>query len=87
LMRWVAWTELSAFPIVILETNCLLSREGSLKEHHNLTFSFYGSISLLTLATVDFPGPVWDATSLVGRSNPERTRILALIGVGTDFMV
>jgi hypothetical protein len=58
-----------------------------LKEHHNLTFSFYGSIYLLTLATVDFSGPVWDATTLVGRSNPERTRVLALIGVGTDFMV
>jgi hypothetical protein len=86
-MRWVAWTELSTFPIVILETICLLSGEGSLKEHCNLTFSFHGSIYLLTLATVDFPGPVWDATSLVERSNPERTRILALIGVGTDFMV
>jgi hypothetical protein len=73
--------------MVILETICLLSREVSLKEHCNLTFPFYGSIYLLTLATVDFPGPVWDATSLVGRSNLERTRILALIGVGTDFMM
>jgi hypothetical protein len=86
-MRWVAWTELSAFPMVILETMCLLSREGSLKKHHNLTFSFYGSIYLLTLATVDFPVPVWNATSLVERSNPEKTMILALIGIGTDFMV
>jgi hypothetical protein len=86
-MRWVAWPELSAFPMVILETICLLSREGSLKEHCNLTFSFYGSIYLLTLATVDFPVPVWNATSLVERSNPEKTMILALIGVGTDFMV
>jgi hypothetical protein len=86
-MRWVAWTELSAFPMVILETMCLLSREGSLKKHRNLTFSFYGSIYLLTLATVDFPVPVWNATSLVERSNPEKTMILALIGVGTDFMV
>jgi hypothetical protein len=65
-MRWVTWTELFAFPMIILETICLLSREGSLKEHCNLTFSFYKSIYLLTLATVDFPGPVWDATSLVG---------------------
>jgi hypothetical protein len=86
-MRWVAWTELSIFPMVILETICLLSGEESLKEHCNLTFSFHGSIYLLTLATVDFPEPVWDATSLVERSNAERTRILALIGVGTDFMV
>jgi hypothetical protein len=59
-MRWVAWTELSAFPMVILETICLLFREESLKEHRNLTFSFYGSIYLLNLATVDFPGPVTD---------------------------
>jgi hypothetical protein len=79
-MRWVAWTKLSAFPMVILETICLLVREGSLKEHYNLTFSFYGSIYLFALATVDFPGPVWDTTSLVGRSNPQRTKILALIG-------
>jgi hypothetical protein len=86
-MRWVAWTELFAFPTVILETMCLLSREGSLKKHCDLTFSFYGSIYLLTLATVDFPVPVWNATSLVERSNPEKTMILALIGVGTDFMV
>jgi hypothetical protein len=86
-MRWVASTELFAFSMVILKTICLLSREGSLKEHRNLTFSFYRSIYLLTLATVDFPGPVWDATSLVERSNPERTRILALIGIETDFMV
>jgi hypothetical protein len=86
-MRWVAWTELSTFPMVILETICLLFREESLKEHRDLTFSFYGSIYLLALATVDFLGPVWDATSLVERSNPERTRILALIGVGTDFMM
>jgi hypothetical protein len=73
--------------MVILETMYLLSREGSLKERRNLTFSCYGSIYLLTLATVDLPGPVWDATFLVKRSNPERTRILALIGVGTDFIV
>jgi hypothetical protein len=86
-MRWVAWTELSAFPMVILETICLLFREESLKEHRNLTFSFYGSIYLLNLATVDFPGPVWDATSLVGRLDPERTRVLAPIGVETDFVV
>jgi hypothetical protein len=86
-MRWVAWTELSAFPMVILETICLLFREESLKEHRNLTFSFYGSIYLLNLATVDFPGPVWDATSLVRRSDPERTRVLAPIGVETDFLV
>jgi hypothetical protein len=86
-MRWVAWTELSTFPMVILETICLLSGEGSLKEHRNLTFSFFGSIDLLALVTVDFLGPVWDATSLGERSNPERTRILALIGVGTDFMM
>jgi hypothetical protein len=86
-MRWVAWTELSTFPMVILETICLLFREESLKEHRDLTFSFYGSIYLLALATVDFLGPVWDATSLVERSNPERTRIMALIGVGTDFMM
>ena len=58
-----------------------------MKKHRNLTFSFYRSIYLLNLATVDFPGAVWDAISLVKRSNPERTRILALIGVGTDFMV
>jgi hypothetical protein len=86
-MRWVAWTELSAFPMVILEIICLLFREESLKEHRNLTFSFYGSIYLLNLATVDFPGPVWDATTLVGRSDPERTRVLAPIGVETDFLV
>jgi hypothetical protein len=86
-MRWVAWTELSTFPMVILETICLLSGEGSLKEYCNLTFSFDGSIYLLTLATVDFPGPVWDATTLVGRSDPERTRVLAPIGVETDFLV
>jgi hypothetical protein len=86
-MRWVAWTELSTFPMAILETICLLSGEGSLKEYCNLTFSFYGSIYLLTLATVDFPGPVWDATTLVGRSDPERTLVLAPIGVETDFLV
>jgi hypothetical protein len=71
---------------VILEANFLLLREESLKEHLKLTFSS-GRIYLLTLAIVDFPGPVWDAISLVGRSNSERTRILALIGVGMDFMV
>jgi hypothetical protein len=62
-------------------------REENLKKQPNMTFSFYESIYLLTLATVDFPEPVWDAISLVGRSNPERTRILALIGVGTHCMV
>jgi hypothetical protein len=62
-------------------------KRRKLEKHCNLIFSFYESIYLLTLATVDFPGPVWDATSLVERSNPERTRILALIGVGTDFMM
>jgi hypothetical protein len=67
--------------------NLSLIERKSLKEHPNLTFSFYGSIYLLTLATVDFPEPVWDAISLVGRSNPEKTTKLALIGVGTDCMV
>jgi hypothetical protein len=72
---------------VILEAILLLLREESLKEYFNLTFSFFGRIYLLTLATVDFPGPVWDAISLVGRSNSERTGMLALIQVETDFRV
>jgi hypothetical protein len=58
-----------SFPMVILETIFLLLSEESLKEHANLTFSFSGRIFLLTLAIVDFPGPVWDEISLVGRSN------------------
>jgi hypothetical protein len=72
---------------VILQAILLLLREESLKEYFNLIFSFFGRIYLLTLATVDFPGPVWDAISLVGRSNSERTGMLAQIQVETDFRV
>jgi hypothetical protein len=86
-MRWVAWTALSAFPVVILETIFLLSREESLEGCPNLTFSFSGRVSLMTLATVDFPRPVLDAIRLAERPDSERTRILAQIGVGMDFMV
>jgi hypothetical protein len=41
----------------------------------------------MTLATVDFPRPVLDAIRLAERPDSERTRILAQIGVGMDFMV
>jgi hypothetical protein len=87
LMRWVAWTALSAFSVVILKTILLQSREESLEGHPNLTFSFSGRASLMTLATVDSPRPVLDAICLAERPDSERTRILALIGVGMDFMV
>ena len=63
LMRWVAWTALLIFPVVILKTIILLSREENLEECPNLTFSFSGR-SLMTLATVDFPRPVLDVICL-----------------------
>ena len=56
-MRWVAWTALSAFPVIILEKILLLSKEKSLEGHSNLTFSFSERSSLMDLATVYFPKP------------------------------
>ena len=86
-MRWVAWTALTAFPVVILETIFLLSREKSLEGRPNLIFSFSGMSSLMTLATVDFPRPVLDSICLAERPDSDRTQILALLEVGMDFMV
>ena len=82
LMRWVACTALSASPVVILERILLLSREESLEGHPNLTFSFSGRGSLMTLATVDFSRPVLDAICLAERSASKRTRVLTLLEVG-----
>ena len=40
LVRGVAWTALSALPVITLETILLLSKEESLEGCPNLTFSF-----------------------------------------------
>ena len=41
----------------------------------------------MTLAIVDFPPSISDAICLVESSNSGKTMILALIGVGMDFMM
>ena len=87
LMKWVAWTALSPIPVVILETILLLSNKKSLEGCPNLTFSFSGRSSLMTLATVDFPRAVLDAICLAERPDSKRTWILALLEVGMDFVV
>jgi hypothetical protein len=74
-------------PEVILETIFLLSIGESLKEGPNLMFSLIGLISLITLATVDFPRPVFEDTFPAERPDSERKRIWALIKVEMGFMV
>ena len=86
-MRWVAWTAFSTLPEVVLEIILLLSVGESLQGHPNLIFSLPGWISLMTLATVDFPRPVWEDIYLVERPDSERKRILALAEEGMDFIM
>ena len=77
LMKWVAWTALLAFPVRILWTIAHLLVGESLEGWPPWWFSLSGWTFWRTLATVDFPIPVWDAMFQQERSREAWEMILS----------